>query len=365
MATQLEAQRLATVEKAYQADGYDALVVSDGRDIKYLTSFSGDDGVAALLLTPSKSYLVTDRRYITQAKAETEGYEVVDWTEGVRGVLPETGHLIHESGVRRVGYNGDTMTHADYLSLAGQCPDVEFVEATPYIKKLRAVKTPDELDLIRTACRMSMLSFYALLDFIKPGKTEKEVAAELEHQFHLHGGDGWCFETIVASGPDNGACPHATVSDRKLEAGDFVTIDFGTYYHGLCSDITRTVVLGRAKEPELYHVFDVVAAAKQAGMEALRPGLTGHELHDVINGVITGAGYKTPHGFGHSFGLFIHEDPFISPRNEEHYQAGTVTTIEPGIYLPGVGGVRQEDDFLFTEDGYERLTFITDHLITL
>lgn len=365
MAGKIEAERLATIEKKYQEDGFDALVLSDGSDIKYLTGFTGEYGVASILLTPSKRYLVTDRRFITQANSETEGYEVVDWYEGVHGVLPDTGYLLSKTNAKHVGYYGATMTHADYLSLVEQCPGVEFVEAAPYITQMRAVKTLEEVETIKTACRMSMLSFYALLDFIRPGRTEREVGAELEHQFHLHGGDGWCFETIVASGPDNGACPHATVSDRVLEAGDFVTIDFGTYYHGLCSDITRTVVLGRAKEPELYHVFDVVSAAKEAGMEALRPGLTGHELHDVINGVITGAGYTTPHGFGHSFGLTIHEDPYISPKNDVPYQAGVITTIEPGIYLPGIGGVRQEDDFLITEGGYERLTFITDKLIEL
>lgn len=365
MAGTIEAERLSTIEGNYQRDGFDALVVSDGADIRYLTGFSGDYGVAAVLLTPGARYLVTDRRYVTQAKAETEGYEVVDWYEGVHGVLPEVGHLLSSAGVRRVGYYAQAMTHADYLSLAAQCPAVEFCEAAPYITAMRAVKTAEEIEEIRRACQISMLSFYALLDFIKPGRTEREVAAELEHQFHLHGGDGWCFETIVASGPDNGACPHASVSDRVLETGDFVTIDFGTYYHGLCSDITRTVALGRPKNPELAHVFEVVAEAKQAGMEALRPGLTGHELHDVINEVITGAGYVTPHGFGHGFGLFIHEDPRISPANDEAYRAGNITTIEPGIYLPGIGGVRQEDDFLITEDGYERLTFITDHLITL
>lgn len=200
---------------------------------------------------------------------------------------------------------------------------------------------------------------------IKPGVTEIDIANELEYQFRSRGGSGFCFETIVASGPDNGANCHATASDRKIQLGDFVTIDFGTYYHGYCSDITRTVAVGKAKDPELYKMFDVVRKAKDAGQNSLKPGMVMGELRDIIVKVVEDAGYHIPHGPGHNFGLDIHEQPYICTGSKVTLQPGMVHTIEPGIYIPGIGGVRQEDDFLITEDGYRRITNITDALITL
>lgn len=370
-------QRLAAVERQMAADGLDALVVGDGFDVAYLTGFTGGDGVAVLVLTPGAddtNFFVTDRRYVTQMAKECPAYEVRDWYKGVPGYYGTAGQVVAQlatagatqasATTARVGYYPDTLSHANFLQLTAQAPDVEWVAATPYIKHMRAHKTPEEIATIREACRISMLSFYALLDHIRPGVTEKDVDNALEREFRAHGGSGYCFTTIVASGPENGACPHATVTDRVLQKGDFVTIDFGAGYKGYCSDITRTVSLGPAR-PELRHMFDVVTEAKRAGHEALRAGTTPHAVHDAINAVITGAGYETPHGFGHSFGLAIHEWPFISPSDDTPYEAGTITTIEPGLYVPGVGGVRQEDDYLITADGSERLTFITDELIEL
>lgn len=195
--------------------------------------------------------------------------------------------------------------------------------------------------------------------------TEIDVANELECQFRSRGGSGFCFETIVASGPDSGACPHATASSRVIEQGDFVTLDFGTYFDGYCSDITRAVVLGRPKEPQLLKVWDIVEQAKELGASMLRPGVTYAEVSNAVNAYVEERGYSIPHGVGHNFGLDIHEAPFMGPANTTPEQSGMCHTIEPGIYLPGIGGVRQEDDYLITEDGCERLTYITDHLIEL
>lgn len=354
--------RVKKIQDSLVADGLDGLVVSKGSDIKYLTGFTGEYGVAVLLITPKKGYFITDGRFVNQAGQETSGLEVVSYSSG-SNYFDLTGQLLQEEGVKQCGFYGGDLSYAAHHIMTLPCPDTAFVEAKPYIAQMRAIKTPEEIETIRTACHISERSFYALLDAIKPGVTEIDLANELEYQFRRRGGSGFCFETIVASGPDNGANCHATPSSRKICEGDFITFDFGTYYNGYCSDITRTVCVGKPANPELVHIFEVVKAAKNAGEAVLCPGLMMKDLNAVIHQVVNEAGYTIPHGPGHSFGLEIHEDPYISFSNEYRLQPGVIHTLEPGIYLPGVGGVRQEDDYLITENGYERLTHITDDLI--
>lgn len=356
--------RIQKIVDAVKKNGHDGIVISKGIDIKYLTGFTGEYGVAVLLLTEKKNYFVTDGRFEFQAAQETEGFEVVVYGEGLN-YFSQTGKLAAEAGVKQCAICGADLTFDDYQDLVSQAPDTKFVSEGSYVEPLRAIKTPEEIETIEQACRISERSFYALLDVIKPGVTEIDIANELEYQFRSRGGSGFCFETIVASGPDNGANCHATASDRKIQLGDFVTIDFGTYYHGYCSDITRTVAVGKAKDPELYKMFDVVRKAKDAGQNSLKPGMVMGELRDIIVKVVEDAGYHIPHGPGHNFGLDIHEQPYICTGSKVTLQPGMVHTIEPGIYIPGIGGVRQEDDFLITEDGYRRITNITDALITL
>lgn len=354
--------RIQKIQARFTEDQLDGLVVSKGSDIKYLTGFTGEYGVAVLLLTAGTCYFVTDGRFVNQAGQETTGLEVVSYPSG-SNYFDQTGRLVKEAGLKRCGFYGSDLSYTAYSAMAAPCPDTEFVQAKSYVADMRAIKTPEEIATIRAACRISERSFYALLDAIKPGVTEIDLANELEYQFRRRGGSGFCFETIVASGPDNGANCHATPSDRKICAGDFITFDFGTYYKGYCSDITRTVCVGEPTNPELVRIFEVVKAAKNAGEAALRPGLAMNELNAIINKVVNDAGYTIPHGPGHSFGLEIHEDPYISSSNHYQLEPGVIHTLEPGIYLPGVGGVRQEDDYLITENGYERLTHITDDLI--
>lgn len=356
--------RIKKIKDRFQADGIESMVVCGGSDIKYLTGFTGDYGVSVLVLTPTKDYFVTDRRFEYQASIEVPSFETVVFKEG-RGYYGEAGRLIHDLNLKRVAVQEDKLSHADYRKLAEWNPDVTFIPAPPYVSDLRQVKTPEELAIIRQACNITERSFYALLDFIKPGVTEIDVANELEYQFRSRGGSGFCFETIVASGPDNGANCHATPSMRKLEKGDFVTIDFGTRYNGYCSDMTRTVSIGTPKNPELLKIYDTVKRAKAEMAASLHAGLSMSELDTIGRRVVGEAGYTIPHGLGHGFGLDIHEDPFISASNHYRLEAGVVHTIEPGVYVPGVGGVRIEDDYLITDDGAECLMKVTNELVVL
>ena len=365
----VEVQRVQSVAEKLSADGFDALVVSKGSDIKYLTGFTGEYGVAVMVISPKESFMVTDSRFETQAAAETQGLTIQVYPTGSpteSSYYGHTGAIIRDMGFKRVGiYSGD-LAYGEFKQLQTVAPEAVFEDAPEYITEMRAVKTPEELELILKACWISQRSFYALLDFIKPGVTEAEVAHQLDHLFHTHGGDGWCFPTIVASGPNNGACPHASVSDRKIEYGDFVTIDFGTYYKGYCSDITRTILVGdKPKEPELLECNRIVNEAKKVGESMLKPGAVYSDICKAIRATVEKYGYVIPHGPGHNFGLDIHEAPFLTNTNPDVEKPGMTHTIEPGIYLPGVGGIRQEDDYLITEDGYERLTNISDALIVL
>ena len=326
--------RIQKIVDAVKKNGHDGIVISKGSDIKYLTGFTGEYGVAVLLLTEKKNYFVTDGRFEFQAAQETEGFEVVVYGEGLN-YFSQTGKLAAEAGVKQCAICGADLTFDDYQDLVSQAPDTKFVSEGSYVEPLRAIKTPEEIETIEQACRISERSFYALLDVIKPGVTEIDIANELEYQFRSRGGSGFCFETIVASGPDNGANCHATASDRKIQLGDFVTIDFGTYYHGYCSDITRTVAVGKAKNPELYKMFDVVRKAKDAGQNSLKPGMVMGELRDIIVKVVEDAGYHIPHGPGHNFGLDIHEQPYIC--------TGSKVTLQPGMFI------RSNLEFTFRE----------------
>ncbi len=361
--------RLSKLKESLKPDGIEAYVVTKGSDIKYLTGFTGEYGTSVLVVTGSECHFVTDGRFESQAQTEVGGVAKVHvymkWGTRAANYYTCAGDILHELGVSEAGYVASDITMADYSDLSEHAEGVKLVTVADHVAPLRMIKDEEELALIRRACQISMRSFYGLLDAIKPGVTEIDVANELEYQFRSRGGQGFCFETIVASGPDNGAFPHATASTRKLEYGDFVTIDFGTYYGDYCSDITRTVLIGKAKEPELLKVWSIVEEAKELGASMLKPGVTYAEVSNAVHKYVEDHGYKIPHGVGHNFGLDIHEAPFMCPLNDTPEQPGMVHTMEPGIYLPGVGGVRQEDDYLITESGAERLTYITDHLIEL
>lgn len=357
-------QYIKNIQKTIIKDNFDGLVISSGSDIKYLTNFTGEYGTSVLLITKSTNFFITDSRFVNQAKQELDNFEIITVRSG-SSYYKCTGEIINKNNLKNCGYYGSDLSYRDFLSMNAECTNTIFSEAPSYIAELRSIKSIAELDKIREACRISMLSFYSTLDLIKPGVSEIEIANELEYQFHKHGGEGYCFDTIVASGPKNGANCHATPSSRKVALGDFITIDFGTYYNGYCSDITRTISLGKQKNLELLKIFKIVSEAKKKGQDSLKPGLKLCELNQIINNIVDKNGYSIPHGPGHSFGLTIHEHPFISPSSDYILKPGVVHTIEPGIYIDGIGGVRQEDDYLITENGYERLTYITDELIVL
>ena len=355
--------RVAKVKEKFLADGVEALLVSKGTDIRYLSGFTGEAGVALLVLTDKKNYFITDGRFTNQAKMETTGMEIILWKSG-SGLYKEGGELLKELGIKRAAIDCGEFSHADYLTLTGTWGQ-EVEDSKPYITTLRMVKDADELELIRKACDITEQSFLALLKLVKPGQTEKEIRNLLEYEFRKRGSVDVSFATIVASGPENGGNPHASLTDRKVQQGDMITIDFGASYEGYCSDMTRTFAIGDPGE-KLKEIYRVVYEAKKAAEAALHVGAIAKDIDKAARDVIVNAGYELPHGPGHGFGLDIHEDPFLGFRNTYAMEENVVHTIEPGIYVPGTGGIRIEDDYLIKGSGAECLTpNITNELIIL
>lgn len=360
---QLFDERLKKVIENLKKDDIGALLLTRGTDIKYLTGFTGEAGVCVVILTNNKSYLVTDGRFITQASTETHGYEIIKWNSEL-GMYGEVGKILKDLKIDNVYIDYGNISHANYKSLV-KSYDSEVKNSNSYISNLRIVKDSFEIDRIKTACEITQQSFLAVLNKIKPGITEMEIRNLLEFEMRNRGSECVAFDTIIASGPDNGANPHATVSNRKIQHGDMITMDFGAKYKDYCSDMTRTITVGDPS-PELKKIYNVVKEAKDAGVSKLKAGVKAKDICLAIKSVIEENGYVLPHGPGHGFGLDIHENPFLGVKNEYELEENVVITIEPGIYVPGLGGVRIEDDYLITKDGYELLTpFITQDLINL
>lgn len=330
-----------------------ALLVTTPVNVLYLTGLSSTN--AAVLVEPDRARLYTDFRYIERARA-AEGVEAV---ETPRAVLPALAELLDGT----VGFEADHVTYAGWQTLGAN--GLALVPTQGVVEAMRAVKEPAELDAIRAACAISDRAYEALAQERFTGRTERELAWTMDRLLHDFGGEGPAFETIVAAG-ENGSRPHAIPGTRPIEAGTLVTIDAGTTVGGYRSDCTRTFSTGDLPD-ELARIYEVCLAAQEAGLAAVRAGLTGVEGDAAARRVIEGAGYgeRFGHGLGHGVGLNIHEAPALRPESTDTLVAGNTVTVEPGIYLPGVGGVRIEDLMTVTEDGGERLTRFTKDLLTV
>jgi len=339
-----------------------ACLVTNIPDVFYLTGFTGS--TAAAIITDAECSILVDPRYTVQAEGECAGCRVVEYV-GKSTMAAAAGYLSGLPG-GIVGYQADDLTVASFHSLrAATANTVSFRGAKGLVESLRRVKDPDEIELMRKAARIADDAFAALTQEIRPGMREKEVALLVDTTLRTLGADKEAFETIAASGP-NSACPHASPTDRVLQAGDFVKLDFGARYRGYNSDITRTLCLGTpsAKQREVY---DTVLQAQLKAIEAIVPGRTGREIDAVARDFISSKGYgdNFGHGLGHSLGIEVHDGPGFSRTSDVVLQPGMVMTVEPGIYIEDWGGVRIEDDVLVTETGVEILTHSSKDLLTL
>ncbi len=340
----------------------DAVLVSDSYNMRYLSGFTG--GTGYLLITKNSKTLFTDSRYMIAATAQAPDYSVVEVDAG-RDYCKFINQVLTAEHIDLLGFEADQVRYSTYENLKRCLAVKELVPLAGELAELRRIKTTEEIALHRQAEHIGDIAFEEILKELKPGVTELEIAAKLEYIMKMNGADKLSFESIVASGV-NSSKPHAEPGHRKIESGDFVTMDFGCVYNGYCSDMTRTVVVGRANEKQK-EIYNTVLKAQLAVLSMLKPGLPGREYDKVARDVIYGAGYEGyfGHGLGHSVGLEIHENPRFSMIEEEIVEAGMIMTVEPGIYILGFGGVRIEDMVVLTEDGYENFTHSRKELIEL
>ena len=346
-------QRKQRLHDVLKAEKLDAIIIFGLPNIRYLTGFTGTDGV--FLMTENTSVFLTDPRYFSQAQNQVSADNIQCYKNKLKAVAD----TIVSSGCKRVGLDAEVVSVALFEELKILVGDsLEWCLLNAQLHPFRGVKTQDELVSLKAAANLNFQAFETVLPIIQPGMTELEVARELEFSLKRLGGEDKAFDFIVASGV-RGALPHGIASEKQLQSGELVTIDFGTMVNGYHSDETVTLAIGEV-DRNLRQIFDIVLEAHDSALEAVRPGLQISELDAVARDFITSQGFGDSfgHGLGHGVGLEIHEYPGVSSRSDQCLVAGMVITIEPGIYISGTGGVRIEDTIVVTEDGFEKLTSI-------
>jgi len=353
--------RFEKIAEKLEQYNLDALLVLSKAGRLYAAGFPSSAGAA--LITKEESYFITDSRYIEAASQKVSGAVILENTRE-KSIAQLVEEAVQRHGVKRLGFEEDFLTVAEFERLSSKF-SCELVKASALLVQLRAVKEPWEIDQMTAAQRIAEKALTEALDFIHIGRTEKEIAAFLQYRMMLSGAEGMSFDPIVVSGA-NSSMPHGVPTDKMVEAGDFITMDFGCIYNGYCSDMTRTVAAGSVSE-EMERVYHTVLKAQLAGIAVAKAGVAGCDIHAAGATVIEEAGYGPyfGHGFGHSLGVDIHESPGASPGYKEAIPAGAVITAEPGIYLPGKFGVRIEDMIVLRENGCENLTNAPKELIVL
>ena len=337
----------------------DGLLLTSRYSRLYSAEYDIAEGVA--IVTRKGCRYFTDSRYIEAAENGLKGYEVI-MVDREHPYTKLINDAIAEFGVTKLGFEEDYLNVAEFRYYEKGL-NAELVPMNKAIHKFRQIKEEWELNLMRKAQEITDKAFSEVLGRIKVGMTEKELQAELIYCLYKNGADNTAFDPIVVSGP-NTSLPHGVAGDRVIQAGDFITMDFGALYSGYCADMTRTVAVGYATE-EMEKVYNTVFEAQKAGIAATKAGVLGKEIDGAARKVIADAGYGKffGHGYGHCLGMEVHEAPGVSPSGETVMEENMIASAEPGIYLPGKFGVRIEDVLIFKEDGYEDITHSPKNLI--
>ncbi len=335
----------------------EAVFISSYPNIFYYSGFTSED--AYLFISHNKKYIITDSRYLIQAKEQAKDFEVIDIKNGFEKIFSGANE-------KYIGFEDCYMNVREYKKLRTKLAEYQdFVEMQKIINEPRMIKSSDEIKKIAEAEKIGDEAFSYILDRIKEGRSEREIALEIEFFMKKHGATALSFDTIAASGKRS-AMPHGIATDKIIENGDFLTLDFGCIFEGYCSDMTRTVVVGKANDKQR-EIYDTVLKAQTAAINKIQTGIKCSEIDKVARDIITDAGYgeNFGHSLGHSVGIEIHENPSFAPSCHEILKNGHVVTVEPGIYIEDFGGVRIED-LIAVENGSARnLTFSPKDLIEL
>lgn len=351
--------KLQDIRKTLRKKELDALIITHPINRRYLTQFTGTAGV--VVISQESQLFITDFRYVEQAEEQIKGYTIIEHTKSIDLEIAEQ---LKRLQVKRVGFEENDITFAEYRRYQ-KLFECELIPMSGVVENIRVIKSVDELDILKKAANIADAAFDHIQSYIKPGVKEIDIAHELEFFMRKQGATSSSFDIIVASGYRS-ALPHGVASEKKIQSGELVTMDYGALYNGYCSDITRTVAVGSISD-ELKNIYETVLEAQKCGVAGIRPGMTGKEADALTRDYITYQGYGDyfGHSTGHGLGMEVHEEPRLSMQSETVLTQGMVVTVEPGIYVPGVGGCRIEDDIVITTTGNERLTFSTKELIQL
>jgi Xaa-Pro aminopeptidase len=347
----LMSSRLDTLRAKLTNLSLDAILINQPENRRYLSGFTGSAGV--LIVSAGQALLATDFRYYDQVRQQAPGFELAEVGNEFGQQLPE---LLKRVGAHRVGFESGFVSVAQHTAWVKAATDVEWVPTEDLVEDMRAVKDSAELAAVRAAVNLADQALAAVAGRLQPGLTERQVAWELEAYLRTHGADDVAFDPIVASGP-NGALPHLRPTDRRIQAGEPIVIDIGAQLDGYHSDMTRTLYLGQPDD-RFREIYNLVLQAQLAAERGLRAGMGGREADALARSVIEAGGYgdQFGHGLGHGVGLAVHEKPRLGKTSEDVLQPDMLVTVEPGIYLPGWGGVRIEDIVRVTPDGAVVLT---------
>ncbi|WP_096188459.1 M24 family metallopeptidase [Evansella halocellulosilytica] len=351
--------RLEKLREKFSSNKIDGILITSSYNRRYMTGFTGTAGVALISETGAK--FITDFRYIEQAQSQTNGYDIVQHTGAIH---EEIAKQVKDLGIGRLGFEKDHVTYSTFDTYKDSI-EAELVPVGGMIEDMRLIKDESELRVIKEAVKIADTTFEHITNYIRAGIKEIDVSNELEFFMRKQGAVSSSFDIIVASGYRS-ALPHGVASNKVIEKGELVTLDFGAYYNGYCSDITRTVAVGEP-DAKLKDIYDTVLQAQLRGVDGIKPEMTGKEADALTRDYITEKGYGEyfGHSTGHGMGLEVHEGPGLSVKSDKILKPGMVVTVEPGIYVAGTGGTRIEDDIVITEEGNEILSSSTKELLIL
>ncbi len=357
----MSVSRISALRKKIKSENLDGLVVNHLDHIRYLTGFSGSAGL--LIVMQKAAYFFTDSRYTIQAARQVKGAKIHTVQSEPISSLNGFKWLQHKN--LKLGIDSEHLSVAKQNALQKKVPGALLTESESLLADLGWVKDSTEIKNIKKACEIADKAFARILQLVKPGVSERELAAELEYQMLMLGSEKPAFESIVASGYRS-AMPHGLASAKRVKKGDFITFDFGATVNGYVSDMTRTVVVGKASSRQK-RIYSIVLRAQMAGVKKIRAGIAAKQVDKACRDIIVKAGYgkKFGHGTGHGIGYYVHVGPRLSPKSDDSLAVNQVITVEPGIYISGWGGVRIEDDVVVTRNGGKVLNKTLKNLLEL
>lgn len=352
-------ERIQRLRRAIKEKDLDAVLLQSDPNRNYLSGFTGDESFS--IITEKEAIFITDSRFTEQARQQVKDYEIIQYKGAFQDFL---GSMTKKLSVKKLGFEEDIVSFSTYNTYKNTV-SCELVPMGGIVEKLRLIKDDYEIKCMRDAAKIADKAFLHMIEFIKPGMTERQIGLELEFTLKKLGAKDLSFPSIIASG-ERSCLPHGQATNKIVNNGEFLTMDFGCIYENYCSDMTRTVVIGEPSS-EMVKVYNTVLAAQENALKAYKAGVTGAEVDKVARDFIEKAGYgdKFGHGLGHGVGRQIHEMPRISPLGTTKLEAGMVVTDEPGIYISGFGGVRIEDLLVVTDNGCEVLSKSPKDLICI